>query len=308
MSDEVRLGLSVPVGALAALPDLAREAERAGWTDAWSQESRWFDAFTPLAVAGAVTERLRLGSAIAVPALRSPGMLAMQTAALASLAPGRVVLGLGASTKVVVEQWHGVPFPERPVSRLAEEAGQIAQLLRGEKVGGLRLGIPPPEPVPLYLAALGPRALALTGEIADGVVLFLVGPGRLPEVLRQVGDGKDSVARIFAFPGNGTDAHTAARRLIVPYTLVPYYARSLTSQGFGEEVEAIGAAWRSGDREGAAGQVSDAMVRELTLTGSEDEIADGIQAYRRAGLGTPVVATSTGAQARRLVEALGPEG
>ena len=89
---------------------------------------------------------------------------------------------------------------------------------------------------------------------------------------------------------------------------MPYYARSLTSQGFGEEVTAIGDAWRSGDRDGAVGLVSDAMVQELTLTGSEDEIADGIQAYRRAGLGTPVVATQTGAQARRLVEALGPEG
>lgn len=303
-----RLGLSVPSDGVADLTGLAKRAEERGWSDLWSMESRDLDAFTPLAAAAAVTERLRLGTAIVAAFLRPPGVTAMQAAGVAALAPGRFALGLGASTKVVVEQWHGVPFPERPVSRLAEEAGQIAQLLRGEKVGGLRLGIPPPEPVPLYLAALGPRALALTGEIADGVVLFLVGPGRLPEVLRQVGDGKDSVARIFAFPGNGTDAHTAARRLIVPYTLVPYYARSLTSQGFGEEVEAIGAAWRSGDREGAAGQVSDAMVRELTLTGSEDEIADGIQAYRRAGLGTPVVATSTGAQARRLVEALGPEG
>lgn len=303
-----RLGLSVPADGLADLTGLARRAEERGWSDLWSMESRDLDAFTPLAAAAGVTERLRLGTAIVAAFLRPPGVTAMQAAGVAALAPGRFALGLGASTKVVVEQWHGVPFPERPVSRLAEEAGQIVRLLRGEKVGGLRLGIPPVEPVPLYLAALGPRALALTGEIADGVVLFLVGPGRLPEVLRQVGDGKDSVARIFAFPGNGTDAHTAARRLIVPYTLVPYYARSLTSQGFGEEVAAIGEAWRSGDREGAAGQVSDAMVRELTLTGSEDEIADGIQAYRRAGLGTPVVATSTGAEARRLVEALGPEG
>ena len=303
-----RLGLSVPADGVADLTALARRAEERGWSDLWSMESRDLDAFTPLAAAAGVTERLRLGTAIVATFLRPPGVTAMQAAGVAALAPGRFALGLGASTKVVVEQWHGVPFPDRPVSALAEQSEHIARLLRGEKVGGLRLGIPPPEPVPLYLAALGPRALALTGEIADGVVLFLVGPGRLPEVLRQVGEGKDSVARIFAFPGNGTDVHAAARRLIVPYTLVPYYARSLTSQGFGEEVAAIGEAWRSGDREGAVGLVSDAMVRELTLTGSEDEIADGIQAYRRAGLGTPVVATQTGAQARRLVEALGPEG
>lgn len=303
-----RLGLSVPADGVGDLTALARRAEERGWSDLWSMESRDLDAFTPLAAAAGVTERLRLGTAIVAAFLRPPGVTAMQAAGVAALAPGRFALGLGASTKVVVEQWHGVPFPERPVSALAERAEQIVQLLRGEKVGGLRLGIPPSEPVPLYLAALGPRALALTGEIADGVVLFLVGPGRLPEVLRQVGEGKDSVARIFAFPDNGTDVHARARRLIVPYTLVPYYARSLTSQGFGEEVAAIGEAWRSGDRERAVALVSDAMVRELTLTGSEDEIADGIQAYRRAGLGTPVVATATGAEARRLVEALGPEG
>ena len=303
-----RLGLSVPADGVGDLTALARRAEERGWSDLWSMESRDLDAFTPLAAAAGVTERLRLGTAIVAAFLRPPGVTAMQAAGVAALAPGRFALGLGASTKVVVEQWHGVPFPERPVSALAQQAEQIVQLLRGEKVGGLRLGIPPSEPVPLYLAALGPRALALTGEIADGVVLFLVGPGRLPEVLRQVGEGKDSVARIFAFPDNGTDVHARARRLIVPYTLVPYYARSLTSQGFGEEVAAIGEAWRSGDRERAVALVSDAMVRELTLTGSEDEIADGIQAYRRAGLGTPVVATATGAEARRLVEALGPEG
>jgi alkanesulfonate monooxygenase SsuD/methylene tetrahydromethanopterin reductase-like flavin-dependent oxidoreductase (luciferase family) len=303
-----RLGLSVPAEGVADLTWLARRAEERGWTDLWSMESRDLDAFTPLAAAAAATERLRLGTAIVASFLRPPGVTAMQAAGVAALAPGRFALGLGASTKVVVEQWHGVPFPERPVSALRDQADQIVRLLRGEKVGGLRLGIPPAEPVPLYLAALGPRALSLAGEMAEGVVLFLVGPGRLPEVLRQVGEGKDSVARIFAFPGNGPDVQTAARRLIVPYTLVPYYARSLTSQGFGEEVGAIGEAWRAGDREGAVRTVSDAMVRELTLTGSEDEIADGIQAYRRAGLGMPLVATSTGTEARRLVEALGPEG
>ncbi|MBO0709015.1 MAG: LLM class flavin-dependent oxidoreductase, partial [Candidatus Dormibacteraeota bacterium] len=85
-----RLGLSVPVGPLQGLPELAREAEARGWTDVWSQEARAFDAFTPLACVGAVTRRLRLGSAIAIAALRAPGMTAMQTAALASLAPGRV--------------------------------------------------------------------------------------------------------------------------------------------------------------------------------------------------------------------------
>jgi alkanesulfonate monooxygenase SsuD/methylene tetrahydromethanopterin reductase-like flavin-dependent oxidoreductase (luciferase family) len=103
-----RLGLSVPADGMAGLPELARRAEQLGWTDAWSMESRMFDAFTPLAATAAVTEHMRLGTAIVAAFLRPPGVTAMHAAALAGLAPGRFVLGLGSSTEVVVEQWHGV--------------------------------------------------------------------------------------------------------------------------------------------------------------------------------------------------------
>lgn len=304
MSDEVRLGLSVPVGALAALPDLAREAERAGWTDAWSQESRWFDAFTPLAVAGAVTERLRLGSAIAVPALRSPGMLAMQTAALASLAPGRVVLGLGASTKVVVEQWHGVPFATKPLSDLRERALAVRALLDGDRVAGMRLDEPPATPVPIYLAALGPRMLELSRTVGRGVVLFLIGPRHLPEVLRPFGGDADSVERLYCFPGSFRDVAPAARRAVFPYTLVPYYARSLRAQGFGEELDAVATAWAAGERGASANRISDGLLRELVLTGTPDDVAERLDDYRTAGLRTPVLAFPDVDTARSHLELL----
>src|SRR5207245_2594959 len=119
--------------------------------------------------------------------LRPPGVTAMAAAAVAELAPGRFVLGLGSSTQVVVEQWHGVPFPERPLAETARLTKDIAALLAGERVGKLRLDRPPSQPVPIYLAALGPKMLRLVGEIAEGVVFFLVGPRCLPEVLGDVG-------------------------------------------------------------------------------------------------------------------------
>ena len=301
-----RLGLSVPVGSLQGLPELAREAERAGWTDVWSQEARALDAFTPLACVGAVTRRLRLGSAIAIAALRAPGITAMQAAALASLAPGRVVLGLGASTQVVVEQWHGVPFPAKPLSDLRERTLIIRRLLDGERVGGLRLEEPPREPVPIYLAALGPRMLELSRTVGAGVVLFLVGPRRLTELLKPFGQEVESVERVFCFPGRFQDVAPEARRAVFPYTMVPYYARSIRAQGFGEEMDAVAAAWAAGERGASANRISDALLRELVMTGSADDIAQRVDDFRRAGLTTPVLAFFEPESARTHLEPLAP--
>jgi len=301
-----RLGLSVPVGSLQGLPELAREAERAGWTDVWSQEARALDAFTPLACVGAVTRRMRLGSAIAIAALRAPGITAMQTAGLASLAPGRVVLGLGASTQVVVEQWHGVPFPDKPLTDLRERTLVIRRLLDGERVGGLRLEEPPREPVPIYLAALGPRMLELSRTVGAGVVLFLVGPRRLTELLKPFGQEVESVERVFCFPGRFQDVAPEARRAVFPYTMVPYYARSIRAQGFGEEMDAVAAAWAAGERGASANRISDALLRELVMTGSADDIAQRVDDFRRAGLTTPVLAFFEPESARTHLEPLAP--
>lgn len=142
---------------------------------------------------------------------------------------------------------------------------------------------------------------------------FLCGPRIIPELLAQVGREVDWVARLLVLPGSGEQVQQAARRSIVSYALVPYYARSLARQDLGAEVAAIGAAWRSGDREAAAGQVSDAMVDELLLTGTEEQIAERLAGYRRAGLRTPVIAIggvephgAGDAVLRRLLEAFAP--
>lgn len=286
-----RLGLSVPLELpLSELPAMARRAEKLGYTDAWSLESNGLDGFTPLTAVAAVTQTMRLGTAIIPAWTRPAGLLAMHAAALAELAPGRFVLGIGSSTPVIVEQWLGIPF-SRPLSRTREAALAVRGLLAGERVAGMRLSRPPRDrEVPIYIAALGPKMLRAAGEVGSGVIFFLVGPRLMPELLAEVGREVDSVARLIVIPGQGREAETAARRSILSYTLVPYYARSLTRQGFGEEVAAISSAWRSGDRAGAAGQVSEAMVRELLLTGGPDQVLERLEDYRRAGLQTPVLA------------------
>ena len=283
-----RLGLTIPGSEpLSRLPAFVRRAEELGYTDAWSYEITLYDAFTPLAAAAAVTERIRLGAAIVPVFTRPPGVIAMEAASLSDLSSGRFVLGLGSSTKVVVEDWLGVPF-QRPLERTKEVLVQVRELLGGGKVGGMRLGRPPAQPPPIWLAALGPRMLELADELADGLCFFMVGARQIPKLV-EAGGGKESVCRVLVVPGSGPEAAAKGRRHVVSYALAPYYARSMARQGFGEEVQAIIGRWREGDREGAAGQVSEAMLDELVLTGDAERIAEGVERYRQAGLSVPAL-------------------
>lgn len=288
----MRYGVSLPAEGLplAELPALARRAEELGYTDAWSFEVNGYDAFSPLAAAAAVTQSMRLGTAIVPVYTRPPGLIAMEASALAALAPGRFVLGLGASTPTVVETWLGVPF-QRPLTRTTATVRAVKALLAGEKVDGMRLAAPPSPPPPIFMAALGEKMLKAAGELADGVCFFMCGPGVIGKLLERTGRRLDSVERLIVLPG-GEEAMSAARRFLVTYALVPFYARVMKEQGFSEEVDAIRARWQAGDRAAAPGQVSDAMVDELVLTGSADHIRERLDAYDRAGLGTAALSVA----------------
>src|SRR5262245_55460859 len=159
------------------------EAERLGVDMVWSHESWGLDAATPLAFVAARTSRIRLGSGIMQVGTRTPALVAMTAMALASMSGGRFVLGLGVSGPQVIEGWHGLPFA-RPLTRLRELVDIVRQEVRGERVnyrgtlyelprpGGegkaLRSSARPRPDIPIYLATLSPRGLALAGEIADG--------------------------------------------------------------------------------------------------------------------------------------------
>jgi probable F420-dependent oxidoreductase len=283
----LRIGLTVPFEGLSLdqVPGLLRAAERLGYQEAWSYERNLYDAFTPLAAGAPATERMRLGASIVPVFTRPAGLVAMSALALAELAPGRFVLGLGASTRTIVTDWMGLPFA-RPLSRVRETVLAVRALLAGERVGGMRLHRTPPQPVPVYLAALGERMLRLAGEIADGVVFFLAGPGVIPELTSMAGGRLDSVARVVVAVGNTREESLGfARRFIAGYTTVPAYARFLTRQGFGEEVRAVQARWSAGDRAGAAAQVSAGMVDELMLVDHHPRLEEWIARYAASGLG-----------------------
>jgi alkanesulfonate monooxygenase SsuD/methylene tetrahydromethanopterin reductase-like flavin-dependent oxidoreductase (luciferase family) len=127
-------------------------------------------------------------------------VLATQVGFIAAQAPGRFVLGLGSSTGNMVQRWYGVPF-ERPLRQLREYVQLLRQILAGGKTAfagecinshGFRSQSPPAQAVPLHLGAMGPRMLALAGELADGVMLNDFTP---PDVLAEALDHLDTGAK-----------------------------------------------------------------------------------------------------------------
>lgn len=304
-----RIGLTVGLegGSLPEALTLAEHALASGFTDLWSAEVGGADGFGPLAAIARGSGSARLGTAIVSVFTRPPALLAMSAATLQNLTGGRFVLGLGTSSDIIVEDWMGGRFA-RPVSRLEEYVEVLRELLAGEKVShdgrsfglkGFRLQLDPSAPVPIYLAALGPRACRLAGAVADGVIFFLKSPDGVRQGLKWVAEGAreagrdpadlDCVMRISVALDEPPETLGLLKRMTTTYAIVDVYNRSLADQGFARETEAILSAWSTGDRKGAVTAVSDAMVDALNIVGDADACRTKLQSFRDAGVKTPVI-------------------
>jgi probable F420-dependent oxidoreductase len=291
------------------LAALAREVEARGYRRAWMGESGGTDAVTVLTLMAAHTTRLQVATAVLPIQTRTPVVLAMTAATLGHALPGRFSLGLGVSSRAIVEQWNGLTFTPG-LAQLREAVQVIRAVLAGERVNfegrfyrvrNFRLLIPPPpEPVPIVLAALGDEALRLAGEIADGVLLNWIGPEGVPHAVAQLEAGARRAGRtldgfeIAAFIRTCvTDAPAPARqalaRDVTGYTTVDAYAAYFRASGFADEIDAAQAAWKAGDRAGAVSRLSPRMLDALGVVGSEADCRERIAAFARAGLTSPVV-------------------
>lgn len=301
-----RWALSVPLEGftLAEHAGIVREAERLGYTDAWSFEVDGVDCFSPLAVAGLATG-LRVGTAIANVFSRGPATLALSAAGLAEIAPGRFCLGIGAGSQPIVEAWNGGRFV-RPATRVREAAQVLRQALAGERVvfrgkalavEGFRLSRPPSEPVPIYVAALREGMLRVAGEVGDGVILNWLAPEDVPKSVAIVREaaaraGRDPraievTARLFVHldpPGPAADL--AVRRHIAAYLNVPVYRAFHEWLGRRAVLGPMWEAWERGDRKGALAAIPDEVVGGLVLRGTPAEIRSRVGRYLDAGLDT----------------------
>ena len=238
-----------------------------GYTDLWTAEVAGADAFTPLAAAATWSSQLRLGTAIASVFARGPALLAMQAAAMADLAPGRFVLGLGSSSPLLVEDWHAGQW-DRPYARVRDTLHFLRRALSGERVDadfetfqvrGFRLERPPSIPPPTMVAALLPRMLALAGAESSGALLGLVMPEDVPamrERVRSAGASAEIGIRVGVYPTRDeTAAREECRSVLAAYLNVPTYAALHESLGRGEQLARIREAWEAGNRREAVERV-----------------------------------------------------
>ena len=315
---ERRWGITVPFAGVPLHQHRAIFEELAdlGYTDVWSSEADGHDAFTALALAAAWAPSLRLGQAVVPVYTRGPALLAQTIASLVDAAPGRVAVGLGTSSNVIVERWNGIPF-EKPYAHVRDTLRFLRAALAGEKVTheyetfsvkGFRLGVRIERQPPLLVGALRPGMLKLAGREGDGAIINWLSAEDVRQVAPLVGEGKEIVARIFVLPTEDMDAVRAlGRRMIATYLNVEVYAKFHEWLGRGELLAPMWAAWKAGDRAAATEAIPDSLLDDLIVHGSPDACAEHVQRYVDAGVTTPIpMILAAPDQAREVARALSP--
>jgi probable F420-dependent oxidoreductase len=289
---DTRWGLTVPfVGLpLADHADLFRRAEAAGYDDFWTGETNGADGFTPLVLAAAHTEHVRLGTGIVNPFTRGPAVLAQHAAALADAARGRFVLGLGSSSNVIVERWNGVPF-EKPLSKVRAAVEGLRPVLAGERgPGGFKLETAPAYPIPIVVAALRGKMLGLAAEVADGAFTNFLPISGVPQVVEAFGaPDKELVCRFFCVPQPEAEGIATAKFLFAAYGTVPVYTEFFRWLGWGERIDPMVEAWHGGDRAKALELVPEDLVREIFLFGGPEQMRERLGQFEAAGITTFVL-------------------
>jgi probable F420-dependent oxidoreductase len=294
---DTRWGLTVPFAGLplADHAELFRRAEAAGYDDFWTGDTNGADGFTPLVLAAAHTERVRLGTGIVNPFTRGPAVLAQHAAALADASRGRFVLGLGSSSNVIVERWNGVPF-EKPLSKVREAVVGLRPVLAGERgPGGFKLETAPAYPIPIVVAALRGKMLALAAEVADGAFTNFLPISGAPQVAEAFSaPDKELVCRFFCVPQPEADGMATAKFLFAAYGNVPVYAAFFRWLGWGERIDPMVEAWHGGDRAKALELVPEDLVREVFLFGSPEQMRERLAQFAAAGVTTFVLSAMCG--------------
>ena len=307
---DVRWGLTLPFAGISLRDhlDLYRRAEAAGYDDLWTGETAGPDGFTPLAMAAAVTERIRLATGIVNPYTRGPALLAQQSAALADASGGRFVLGIGSSSNVIVERWNEVPFV-KPLSKVREAVETLRPVFAGERgTGGFKLETPPQHEIPIVIAALRGKMLALAAEIGDGAFTNFLPLSGLPQVRDAFGaPDKELVCRFFCVPQPEAEGMAFAKHLFAAYGTVPVYAEFFRWLGWGEQLDPMVEAWHGGDRKHALELCPEDLVREIFVFGTPEEMKERLAGYVEGGITTLILTPlAAPADVPALMDALAP--
>ncbi|PKB65995.1 MAG: hypothetical protein BZY81_08415 [SAR202 cluster bacterium Io17-Chloro-G4] len=314
---------------------VAQRADALGYHSLWTGESWGRDVFTVLTMLACHTQSVHLGTGIATVFSRTPSLIAQSIASLDSISEGRAILGLGTSGRIVIENWHGLPY-RKPLARTREYIEIIRQALAGEQVnhqGELfqlarfrMTARPVQKQVPIYLATLGPKNLELTGQLADGWLPTWVGRKQLPELKGQIADAASKAGRdiaditvapyIMCYAADDPDELAEGEKRIRAHLayyiggMGDYYHALATRQGYAAEADATRQAWAEGDRAKAASALSDDMLNDIAVLGNSAQCRANLDDFRRAGVDMPILTPPRGASlpgVLRTLEALAPE-
>jgi probable F420-dependent oxidoreductase len=298
-------GVTVLRGGVAQIAEASAEAERRGFHTAWSPEFYTRSAVVTLARMAGETERIRVGSSIAYGVGRSPLTIATEARSLDEVSGGRLALGLGTGTRRMMRDWHGVD-PEGPASRMEELVPLLRRLWRLHEgpvqhdgrfyhvdiTPTAEVDAPVRTDIPVYTAGVNSRMVQVAGRVADGFLGHpLFGSTYLDEVVRPaVAVGADKADRdpsevsmcavvICAVADDEEQARREVAGQLAFYSAPKAYGAVLERQGFAAAGDAIRAAFASGDHEAMVAAVPDAMIDELAVAGTPDQVREQLRRY-----------------------------
>jgi F420-dependent oxidoreductase-like protein len=299
------MGMHVPGMSWREIREAAVLAEELGYSCITMGEPWGEDALTSLAQLAAVTSRIRIGTSIVPVFARSPANLAMSALNMDRMTEGRFFLGLGTSGRLVIEDFHGEKFG-KPLTRMREYIDIIRKAARGERLDHdgeffhtkrFQLRFPPFRAnLPIYIAALSPPSLRLTGELADGWLPIFLAPSRMAAAVSELKAGAEAAGRALADIAISpqvsiyvTDDVKAARDRershIAFYVggMGVFYHEYMRRIGFGGEADRVRAAFQARERDRAAELVTDEMVDAMTVLGTPAQCRDQLQRFFDAG-------------------------
>jgi F420-dependent oxidoreductase-like protein len=326
----VKLGISIGywgMGVTAAQQlEIARTAEDLGYDSIWAAEAYGSDAASVLAWLAAGTSRIKLGAGIFQIPGRSAAMTAMTAATIDQLSNGRMLLGLGTSGPQVSEGWHGVRFPHQ-VERTRDYVAVVRMALAHKKVEyhGETLDLPLPdgpgkvlkltirpvqESIPIYLAVLGPRNVALAGEIADGWLPVFFSPEHVSKLRVPLEEGAARAGRTLddfricpqvnvLVSDDIASARDAMRPVLALYIggmgsrEQNFYNRLVSSYGFEDAAREVQDLYLSGQKAAAMEALPDELIDMTTIAGPKDRARERLRAFRDAGVDTLIVSPMT---------------
>jgi len=346
----VKLGLNLGYWGMGGDADnlaLAQEADRLGLSVVWAAEAYGSDAVTVLSWVAAQTAQIDIGSGILQIPARTPAMTAMTAATLDTLSGGRFRLGLGVSGPQVSEGWHGVRFA-KPLARTREYVDIVRMALSRERVryDGQTYRLPLPdgpgkalhlmvhpirEHIPIYLAAVGPKNLELTGEIADGWLAVFFAPKFADALLTHLRAGRAKAGKtldefdvVASVPMVLGEDPVICAESVRHYSALyvggmgsreqNFYNDLAVRMGYPAEAAEVQNRYLARDYDGAAAAIPAEFVDATSLLGPPGRIAERMAEFASAGVTTLSITPYGATMGQRLAtlraaaEALGKSG